>query len=268
MKYAYTVGMPDTGGKMFAYRGDAYLFMEKLSAMGYDGVEPFVRDAGQVDATRLEKQISRLNLEIAAIGTAPISTEDKLSLLDPAPEIREAAVGRAKRHIDLAARFGAGINIGKFRGQIPAGMEKQARQWLHDGFSDLCEYAQKKNVAVAVEPQNRSNLNNLNTTKETVEWIRKSGIPNLYLMLDTFHMHQEDPSIPAALIEAAPLNQHMHFADINRGVPGSGSIPFAEILRTLAALGYDGYISMEIAQQPDGETAAYRALNYLRAIGG
>jgi sugar phosphate isomerase/epimerase len=79
-------------------------------------------------------------------------------------------------------------------------------------------------------------------------------------------MQIEDACIPAGFIEAADMLFHVHFADTNRGCPGAGSIDFATVLHVLKALKYDSFISIEIKQFPDSETAARRAINYVKTL--
>jgi len=267
LKFSYTVGMPDTYGRMFAYQGDVDRFLSVLAELGYDAIEAFVRDVDALDLPWLERLLARTGLEVASVGTSPIATCDKLTLLDADAEVRAAAVARCKKHVDMAERFHSAVNIGRFRGTCPAEVPREiSLARLHDALAELSEYAAKKNVRLSLEPQNRQNLNNLNSTREAADWLRAAGIPNLGLLLDTFHMYAEDPSMEAALVDAGDLLCYFHFADQNRGWPGSGAINFPNLLRVAASLGYDGYVTMEIAQLPDAETAARRSIEYLRGI--
>ncbi len=265
MKIAYTIGMPETKGPMFAYQGELVKIMEELKIIGYDGIEPFVRNPKDVDISNFVKLVEKTGLEVAAVGTAPI-TEDKLSLTDNSAEVRKAAITRVKEIVDLAGIFGAIVNIGKSRGSFPADKMDEGWKWLQQGMEEICEYAGQKGLSIAIEPQNKTNLNNLNTTQEGLNWIESTGINNLFLLLDTFHMDVEDTSIIASLVEARAKTCHMHIADSNRCIPGQGSLDFAEILMVLKALKYDGYLSLEIAQLPDPSSAALQSWEYLNHI--
>lgn len=265
MKFAFTVGTPDTRGPMFAYQGQLRKIMEDLKSIGYDGIEPFVRDPKDMDIREFVNLVEKTGLEVAIVGTAPI-LEDKLTLTDNSAEVRKAAITRIKEIVDFATIFGAKVNIGKSRGSFPQAKMDEGWKWLQQGMEELCEYAEKKGSAIAIEPQNKKNLNNLNTTQEALQWIESTGIGNLLILLDTFHMNVEDISIVASLVEASAKNCHIHIADSNRGIPGQGSINFIEILKILKALKYDGYLSLEIIQLPDSTTAARKSWNYLNLI--
>ncbi|MCC6629634.1 MAG: sugar phosphate isomerase/epimerase [Chloroflexi bacterium] len=58
----------------------------------------------------------------------------------------------------------------------------------------------------------------------------------------------------------------MHFGDSNRLAPGRGHLNFPEIVATLAAAHYDGFVSLEIVQQGDSARAARQSITYLRAL--
>ncbi|KUO62540.1 MAG: hypothetical protein APF84_01970 [Gracilibacter sp. BRH_c7a] len=265
MKIAYTIGTPETNGPMFAYQGDLGKILEELKSIGYDGIEPFVRNPKDMDIGNFVKLVEKSGLEVAAVGTAPI-IEDKLTLTDNSAEVRKAAIARVKDIVDFASVFGAKVNIGKSRGVFPEDKKDEAWKWLQQGMEDICEYAGQKGLSVAIEPQNKKNINNLNTTQEGLSWIENTGINNLFILLDTYHMCVEDISIVASLVEANTKNCHMHIADSNRGIPGQGSIDFVEVLMILKALKYDGYLSLEIAQLPDPSSAARQSWEYLNRI--
>lgn len=266
MKLAYTVGTPDTHGKMLAYRGDFTEICAILKDIGYSGLELFVRDPHEMDVNKIENIIERYGLEVAAVGTGPVVSEDKLTFTAPDAAVRAAAIERTKAIVDFAARFGAQVNVGKLRGDLMAGNLDQSREWGRHAFQVICSRAQAKGVNITIEPQNRFVINNLNTTQQALAWVRELEIPNLYLMLDVFHMHIEDRSIVASLIEAKDYNIHLHFAENNRGIPGDGHIDFREIVRVIKALGYNRYISLEIDQIPDSYQAAKVSFDYLYPI--
>lgn len=268
MKIAYTVLMPDTKSAIFAWKGDLKEIMENLKAIGYHGIEAFVRDAKNLDVSYFVKLVEKTGLEVAGIGTAPIGADDKLTLTDNSPEVRAEAISRAKGLVDLAAIFNTQVGIGKFRGAFPADKKEEGWKWLNQGIEEICGYAASKGVTVALEPQNKTNLNNLNNTRETLDWIKSTGISNLKILLDTYHMYVEDPSIAAGLVEAKDYLSHVHISDSNRCYPGSSSINFQEVLRVLKALDYQGFLSLEITQKPDSLTAARKSFEYLNFILG
>ena len=265
MKLAYTVGTPDTRGKLLAYRGNNEEIFAKLRQIGYQGVELFVRDPRDIDQDEFCRVLRKCGLDVAAVGTGPLASEDKLTFTALDERVRTEAVERTKSVIDFAARFGAQVNIGKLRGDIHKG-DPQSQEWQNQAFRTVCGYAATKGINITLEPQNRFSVDNLNTTQQALAWIREQQFPNLFLMLDVFHMNIEDKSTVASLIEAKDYNIHIHFADNNRGIPGVGQINFPEIVRVLKAVGYNRYISMEIDQIPDSYRAAQASFEFVDGL--
>lgn len=263
-KFAYTVNAPDTREKGFAWSGEPERVFAALRAIGYDGVELFVRDPRELDPKRFTRLLADTGLKAAAIGTGPLVAEDKLCLSHTDPAVRKEALERGKLVVDFAAELQSQINIGKFRGNTEGDGKRHA--WMFEGLRELAAYALQKKVDITIEPQNRFGCDTCTSSLEGVAWIRELNLPNVHLMLDLFHAQIEDASIPASLIEAAPYLLHVHFADTNRGWPGTGSIDFAQALHILKALRYEKFISVEIKQFPDSETAARNSLQYLHAL--
>jgi len=262
--FSYTVATPDTKTKGLAWSGDPEFICGKLREIGYQGVEFFIRDPAELDPVWYKHLLARNNLAAAAVGTGLVSGEDGLSLTNPEPKGRRAAIERAKAVIDFAAVLDCQVNIGKFRGEWKH--SPNAREWMEEAFLEIAEHAQKKGIFITLEPQNRFTIDNMTTVHESVTWLKKMNLPSLRVMLDVFHMQIDEACIPACFIEAADLLLHVHFADTNRGCPGTGSIDFAMILHILKAMGYNRYISMEIKQTPDSEGAARQALEYAHML--
>jgi len=266
MKLAYTLCTPDTRTKMPAFRGDYQAGFAALREIGYQGVELFVRDPRELDRRQIAQSLKDCGLEAVAIGTGVLAADDKLSFTSPDESIRTEAITRVKSVVDFAAELGAQVNIGKLRGDIRKGDIAQATAWRDQGFAEICRHAAAQNVNVTLEPQNRFVVDNLNTTQEALEWVNRQQHINLFVMLDVFHMNIEDRSIAASIVEAGDRCIHVHFADSNRRVPGTGHIDFPEIVRILKALNYQRYISIEIEQGQADLKTAQKAFMYVQRL--
>ena len=266
MKLAYTICTPDTNGKYLAYRGELKEMFASLKEIGYQGVEAFVRDPRDMDQDEFCRMLKKSGLELAAVGTGPIAAEDKITFTSPDESVRSEAIKRSKAAVDFAARLGAQVNIGKLRGDINKGDHVQASSWRDRAFDKVCEYAALKNIAITLEPQCRFAVDNLNSTQEALTWVKQQQISNLFIMMDVFHMNIEDKSQAASFIDAKDYNIHVHFADNNRGIPGTGKIDFVDAVRVLKALEYNRYISLEIDQIPDCYSTAKASFEYVNRL--
>ena len=250
-----------------AYQGDLERNIAKIAALGYAGVELAVRDPSLLDLEALEAAVTTNNLVVPAIGTGQAWGEEGLSFTDPDGAVRDAAIDRAKSHIPLAARMDATIIIGLLRGVLKEGVEAaQAMDWLVDALWQCCAAAKGHGVRLALEPLNRYETPLVNTAAEGLDLLEAVGAGNLGLLLDTFHMNIEEPVIEESIRACRGRIFHFHLADSNRWYPGAGHLDFASILRTLYGTGYEGFVSGEFMPLPDADTAAQRAIGWLRNL--
>jgi len=99
-----------------------------------------------------------------------------------------------------------------------------------------------------------------------LDLIERVGADNFGLLLDTFHMNIEEPSIEESIRTCGDRIFHFHVADSNRWPPGAGHLDFMSVLETLFETGYDGWVSGEFMPVPDADTGAQRAILYLNAL--
>jgi sugar phosphate isomerase/epimerase len=266
MKLAFPVATPDTRDEsMLALRGDLAEAFRLLDRLGYRGAELMARAPRELDAARVRTLAGEFNLALVGVSTGQLRKEDGLQLSHPDCAERERAVARTKEVIDFARAVGAPqVNIGTLRGRLPnLELREAAREAAAESISELLDYALKREVGIALEPQNRFVSNWLNSVGETLEWMSRFEQPNLSLLFDAYHALFEEASVYAALIRAFPRVSHVQVADSNRLAPGGGQIHFGELLRVLAALGYRGYVSVEVAPLPSAAEAATRAARCL-----
>jgi sugar phosphate isomerase/epimerase len=249
------------------FKGDLASNLSRIAAFGYDGVELAIRDPRQVDPDALAELLSAHGLAVPAIGTGQAWGEEGLSFTSDDPAVRTAAIERAASHVPLAARLGAVIIIGLLRGITPKGqIHAQSMVYLVDALQTLCAAGAERGVHLALEPLNRYETDLIHSAADGLALIERVGAGNLGLLLDTFHMNIEEPSIEQSIRACGRQLFHFHVADSNRWHPGAGHLDFASILRALAEAGYKGFVSGEFLPQPDAETAAQRGLVHLKRV--
>jgi sugar phosphate isomerase/epimerase len=249
-----------------AFKGDFEANVKRIAGYGYDGVELAIRDPKLVDPDELETVVRRHGLQVPAIGTGQAWGEEGLSFTSEDAAVRRAAIERIKSHVPLARRFGALIILGLIRGVTPTGQAgEQSMAYLVEALQECCGFAAGEGVRFALEPLNRYETDLVHTVAEGVELIERVGAPNLGLLLDTFHMNIEEPSIEASIRDCGERIFHFHVADSNRWHPGAGHLDFRSILAALRATGYDGYVSGEFMPLPDADTSARRAIALLKS---
>ena len=255
LKLSYPVTTPDCTVDIMAWRAPYEEVFPKLKEFGYEAVELLVRDPASVDKERLDNALAQNGLVLSMIGTTPMQREDHLFLMDMDENKRKEAAKRLCGLADLAAYFKVPFVVGKYRGTVsdePGCSLENLALLLKEAD---CK-AGEAGITLLVEPQNPANINNLNTVGETVEWIESAGLQNTKLLMDLYHMDVTEESITDSLRKYKEYCCRIHLSDTERKAPGQGKLNFALILRTLEEIGFDGYASAEIKQDPDSERAA------------
>jgi sugar phosphate isomerase/epimerase len=266
MKIGLVVSTADALPSAYAvYHDDPCRCIDRCAGLGYDGVELALRDASQVNVPRIKHRLAATGLEVPCISTGQVFAADHLYFTHPEAEVRDQAVRRIVDMIRLAAEFGAKVNTGRVRGVIHDGESpKTARQHYIDCIQRCADIAEPLGVELIVEPVNRYEVNFINNCAEGLDIVHETGRRCVKLMPDAFHMNIEDASFRDAIVAAHDAIGYFHVADSNRLAPGWGHIQFDEIFDALRDIGYDGWVTAEILPEPDPDSAARQAVEFLR----
>jgi 5-keto-L-gluconate epimerase len=241
--------------------------IERAAAFGYDGIELALKTADQVDAARIRRLLDAKGMGCPVISTGQVFAGLGLYFTHPDPAMRAEVIRVFKEIIDLAAELGTMVNIGRSRGFVEAGESvADAEARFVSVARELADYAAPKGVRLILEPVNRYEINFINSVEQGAELMRKVGAPNMALMPDLFHMNIEDRTLGGVLEQFAEHVAYIHFADSNRLAPGQAHTDFPAVFASLARMQFDGWISVEILPQPDPDTAARQAIEYLRPL--
>lgn len=261
MKLGIVVSTQPTSFSALLYDKSLEMNIAKISKLNYDGIELAIRDPELLDINGIISALKKNKLKVPAIGTGQAYSEEGLSFTDPDPKIRKKAIKRIKSHISLARKLDAVVIIGLVRGKKDTGTtSKKAEEWLIEAFRECA--SENRSEKLAIEPINRYETNIINTVGSGLDFIEKLNMENVGLLLDTFHMNIEEPSIDESILKAKDRIFHFHIADSNRWYPGAGHINFPGVIDALVKVNYKGFISAEILPMPDPDTSALRTIEY------
>ena len=266
MKLSIVMSVQQARFEAATFKGDLKANLKRIADLGYHGVELAIRDPGRVDQKGLLDLVQSSGLSVPAVGTGQAWGEEDLSFTDENEGIRAMAIERIKSHLPFASKAYAILIVGLIRGVPKEENFEQAWSWLIDALQECGRAAAGLGVKIALEPICREETPLINTVEQGLELIEKTGLANIGLLLDSYHMHREERSIADAIRLAKGRIFHFHVADSNRMFPGAGHLDFGQILGTLADIGYAGYISGEFLPEPDAQTAAERAIEHLKSI--
>jgi sugar phosphate isomerase/epimerase len=267
VKLAYMMTTPEAAPLPLCWHGEPAYVMRRVAEIGYEGIELQVRDPEQLDAAALAKTARAHGLAITAVSTGGIGAADRLYFVDPDPGIRRQAVERYRSVIRLAHEYGVDCSIGRMRGSTKGAPNREtAFAWFRAALEELLAVAEPLGVRIVLEPQARYIGDMLNTIDETLAFIATFGTPALVFEGDLHHQSLEERSLIAALVKGVRSGRmtYLQICDSNRLAPGSGHFNFVDIVETLRAAGYDGWLAMEFVQRPDSERCAQQAFTVLR----
>ena len=181
-----------TSEKLAVYQGPLAAYAKMVSAIGYDAIELHLRNPRQYDAVAMKRTAADAGLSFCALSTGLEYSLNGLCFTSSDKNIREKTSIRFKEHIDLDAKLNAVVFLGLCRGKAPN--YSHCELYLNRLAAELvpiASYAQTKNVILAFEPIVFYLTNLLNKTEETLEFLKRPGLENIQVLLDTHHMFIE-----------------------------------------------------------------------------
>jgi sugar phosphate isomerase/epimerase len=265
MKLGIVLSIQAAKFSALAYKGQLAENAAKISRLGFDGIELAIQDPKFVNQSEIKTLLAELNLTVPAIGTGQAFGEEGLSFVNPDENIRRKAIERIKDQMQLAEALNAMVIIGLIRGfRNKKVSERQTENWLVEALRECAR--ENERVKLIIEPINRYECDLVCTVLEGLELMERVEYSNVGLLLDTFHMNIEEPSIYDSIKLAKDRLYHFHIADSNRWYPGAGHLDFPQIIDTLKQIDYKGFISAEILPQPNPDVAAKRTVAYMRNL--
>jgi 5-keto-L-gluconate epimerase len=266
MKHAFVISVSPTAFEAIAPGGDLEKNFANLAELGFEGVEIAVRDPALVSAAKIQALAQKNGLAVAAIGTGQAWVDEGLCFGDPVPAVRDRAVERIRRQLELGKTLSAKVIIGLIRGRGgPGGNLDESRKWMLEAMAELAAYAEEISApGLLFEPINRYETKLYSSLQSGIALLREQRWPRVELLADTFHMNIEDRDLAGTLREAGSLLGHVHLADSNRLAPGQGHTEFGPILAALKEIGYAGWLSAEIMPWPTPEEAARLSMEFFK----
>ena len=230
--------------------------LDHCRSLGFDAVEIIPFDPDGFPASKVKRAAEDLGLRINMGYGMP----ECYNIISPDPKVRRAGVDFSKRLIDLSNEAGAKV----FGGMIYCGWgyltgcmrSDEEWKWGVENYREVAAYAQScSDLILGIEPVNRFESHFINTVADAVRFIDAVGVPNVRVHLDTFHMIREERDFREAVLTARGRIGYVHACENQRGIPGTGLVPWAALFEALADAGYDDCVTIE-SFDPDVEGVA------------
>jgi D-psicose/D-tagatose/L-ribulose 3-epimerase len=240
------------GAHIFVWQGqyddeDLERLLAKAARLDLEFLEVCVGDDICFNASRLGKNAASIGIELILSPGGVWPMDCDISLEDY--NLRQKGLDWHKRALDVCAASGAVAYAGAIYGH-PGRLayrrtRPEERERIAEGLRELADHGSANNVRLVIEPMSHFRTHVANTPAEINELIRLTGHPNIYSLLDTYHLTTEVISFDAAISEMMPYLWYVHACENNRGVPGTGLLPWDDIVRTFVREGWGGYIGFE-----------------------
>jgi len=235
-----------------------YALLPRLPAWGFTVVEIPVFDFGAFDARGVRREVESAGLALTVTTALPsdlhIASEDG----GVRRRTREWMRVALEKVTEAGGRLLAGPTYSPV-GYLP-GRRRTAAEWQR-AVAELRQLKWSEGGAkLAIEPLNRFETYFLNTAADGRRLCDEIGNPRIGILFDTFHANIEEKSLAGAIAELGSRLMHVHLCENDRGVPGSGHIPFGEAINALQQQGYGGLAVVESFASTIQEIAAATAM--------
>jgi sugar phosphate isomerase/epimerase len=277
-----------------AFSSNAYLrypFPEaakRIAAAGYAGIEimadvphawPAYLLAEQKQAIR--DSVKQNHLAISNINAFMMHAVDDPrqkywhpSWIEPDRHYRRIRIEHTRKSLTLAKELGAPSVTTEPGGPVESGESWSAALRLFvEELKPVAEHAEREGVSLLVEPEPGLLIE---TAEQFEEFMSLIDSPAVALNFDVGHFYCVGDEPTPTLHRLAKYIRHIHLEDIGADrvhahlIPGDGAIDLTATLHAVAAIGYAGWITVELypyAKDPDGAAIlAHRRLTNLAKL--
>lgn len=219
----------------------------KAKQLGFEVVDLAIAHPERFPLESVLAAKAETGLELVTTTTLGADTNP----ISPDPAIRANAVRHMKLMVDINRKIGSKI----LGGVIYAGWgcltrkprTEQEWEWSVAAMREIASYARDFwDGVIAVECVNRFETHFLNIAEDAVQYCKDVGVGNMRVHLDCFHMIREEKSFAGAVRTCGKeYLGYVHVNENDRGIPGTGLVPFAEFMGALLEIGYDGPVTIE-----------------------
>lgn len=243
---------------MFKFGVDSFIWSENFSKkdlwiipkakeLGFETIDIAIAHPENFPTQLVKKKIESVGLEI--VTTTTLSKET--NLISPDSQVRKNGIKNLKLLVDINIKLGSkilgGVNYAAWGYLTGKPRTEQEWNWSVNAMKEVANYAKEKgDLVIAVECVNRFETHFLNIAEDAVRYCKDVGIDNIKVHLDSFHMIREELSFREA-VETCGKEYlgYVHVCESNRGIPGTGLVPWKEFFTALKDIGYAGPLVIE-----------------------
>ncbi len=217
--------------------------IKKAEELGFEAIDFAIAHPEIFPLEKVLEELSKTKLQ--PVTSTTLNGEN--NPISPDLSVRKKGIDTLKTLVDINKALGSNILGGvNYAGWgCLTGKPKTDVEWNHsiEVMREVAEYALKTHptLKICVEPVNRFETHFINTAEEGVQYCKAVGTGNMAVHLDAFHMIREETSYVEA-VETCGKEYlgYVHVCENNRGIPGTGLVPWEEFFVALKDIGYSG----------------------------
>lgn len=220
--------------------------IEKAKSLGFEVLNISIRP--ETFPTELVREKAK---EVGIELVATTGLRKDTNLIDPDPKIRRSGIEALKQIVDINVQIGSrilgGVNYAAWGYLTGRPRTEDEWNWSVQCMREVALYAKNKSdIIIAVEAVNRFETHFLNIAEDAVRYCKDVGTGNVKVHLDSFHMIREELSFTEAVeICGKEYLGFVHVCENNRGIPGTGLVPWKEFFAALKRIDYTGPLVIE-----------------------
>jgi D-psicose/D-tagatose/L-ribulose 3-epimerase len=230
---------------MKTWQDDVVPYIETAARLGFDGVELSLLGMTDDNIARVRKTLQENHLQVTC--TTGLNMGQDITSDDP--EIRKEGLRYLEHSIKTVAALGSPLLSGVI--YAPWGkrvMQNRQERWERsvEALKAVAPFAAEHGVTLGIEAINRFETDLVNTASQAGQMANDINEKNIGVLLDTYHMNMEEKHMGVSLQQSKDKLVHLHCVENDRGVPGSGHIPWAEVFSNLKQINYQGWLTLEL----------------------
>jgi len=219
----------------------------KAKELGFETLDITITHPEVFPTDKVKAKLSEVGIEIVTTTVLNKNT----SFISPDPKVRVAGTESLKRVADINIKLGSkvlgGVNYAGWGCLTGKPRTAQEWEWSVQAMREAAQYVKEtSDVIISVEPVNRFETHFLNIAADAVKYCQDVGTGNVKVHLDSFHMIREETNFTEAVRTCGKeYLGYVHVCENNRGIPGTGLVPWKEFFTALKGIGYQGPVVIE-----------------------
>jgi len=219
----------------------------KAKELGFEVVDLAIAHPDRFPLEKVLAAKKETGMELVTTTTLGANT----NLISPDESVRKNGIKHMKQMVDINKNIGSkifgGVNYAGWGCLTRKPRTPQEWDWSVTAMKEISNYAKNEwDGVIAVECVNRFETHFLNIAEDAVQYCKDVGNTNMKVHLDCFHMIREEKSFSGAVKTCG--KQYLGYIHVNendRGIPGTGMVPFKEFFTAVRDIGYEGPLTIE-----------------------